>query len=224
MRSGFAAFLCRHSGRGVHVRHLLFLKPTLVQRESHNLILAHPPQPAAQLQHDRVHGSLGALGNPDALRRGETLAACWTNPAKHDRGACSLTLCRNSNNIMKWSWKAFGLQLVATFVVALGLAYGISMVIDAKRDPGAPDSTLISMAIGGFIAPLILSLIAGWKGWILKSPLIVAFIVAAIYASNPTVGILCVIISAVLYFAARKGGEILAYYAPPKNDVSGPVE
>jgi hypothetical protein len=125
---------------------------------------------------------------------------------------------------MKWSWKAFGLQLVVTFVVALGLAYGNSMIIDAKRDPGAPDSTLISMAIGGLIAPLILSLIAGWKGWILKSPLIVAFIVAGIYASKPAVGILCVIISAALYFAGRKGGQVLAYYAPTKNDVSEPPE
>jgi hypothetical protein len=125
---------------------------------------------------------------------------------------------------MKWSWKAFGLQLVVTFVVALGLAYGISMVIDAKRGPGAPDSTLISMAIGGLIAPLILSLIAGWRGWILKSPLIVAFIVAAIYASNPAVGILCVIISAVFFLAARKGRELFSFYSPTKNDVSGTVE
>jgi hypothetical protein len=127
-------------------------------------------------------------------------------------------------NIMKWSWKAFGLQLVVTFLVALGLAYSISMIIDAKRGSEGPDSTLISMAIGGLIAPLILSLIAGWKRWILKSPLIVAFIVAALYASNPAVGILCVIISAVLYLAARKGGEVLAFYAPTKNDDSGPVE
>jgi hypothetical protein len=125
---------------------------------------------------------------------------------------------------MKWSWKAFGLQLVVTFVVALGLAYGISKGIDAKRGPGAPDSTLISMAIGGLIAPLILSLIAGWKGWILKSPLIVAFIVAGIYASNPGVGILCGIISAALYFAARKAGEFLAYYAPVKKSDSEPHE
>jgi hypothetical protein len=125
---------------------------------------------------------------------------------------------------MKWSWKAFGLQLVATFVVALGLAYGISIAIDAKRGQGAPDSTLISMAIGGLVAPLILSLIAGWKGWILKSPLIVAFIVAGIYASNPAIGILCVIISTVLYFAGRKGGQVLAYYAPNINDVSEPRE
>ena len=125
---------------------------------------------------------------------------------------------------MKWSWKAFGLQLVVAFAVALGLAYGISMVIDAKSGPGSPDSTLISMSIGGFIAPLILSLIAGWKGWILRSPLIVAFIVAGIYASNPAVGILCVIIAAVLYFTARKSGEVLAYYAPVKSGDSGPGE
>ena len=123
---------------------------------------------------------------------------------------------------MKWLWKSFGLQLVVTPVVALGLAYCISMGIDANRGPGTPDSTLVSMAIGGFIAPLILSLIAGWKAWILKSPLIVAFIVASIYASNPAVGILCVIISVALYFAARKGVQLLAYYAPRKNDVAEP--
>ena len=33
---------------------------------------------------DCVHGSLGALENPDALRRGETLAACLTSPTPHD--------------------------------------------------------------------------------------------------------------------------------------------
>lgn len=118
---------------------------------------------------------------------------------------------------MKWSWKAFGLQLVVTFVVALGLAYGISMIIDAKRGPGAPDSTLISMALGGFLAPLILSSIAGWKAWMLKSPLIVAFIVAGIYASNPAVGILSVIASIVLYFVVRKCRQVLMYYAPMRN-------
>ncbi|MBK1884519.1 hypothetical protein JIN85_19035 [Luteolibacter pohnpeiensis] len=118
---------------------------------------------------------------------------------------------------MKWSWKAFGAQLVLTFVVALVLAYGISKGIDAKRGPGAPDSTLISMAIGGFIAPLILSLISGLKGWMLKSPLIVSFIVAGIYASNPVVGIICVFVSAALYLAARKCGQLLAYFSPVKN-------
>jgi hypothetical protein len=45
---------------------------------------AKPPQPAAQLPHDRVHGSLGALGNPDPPRRGEALAAVSTSPARHD--------------------------------------------------------------------------------------------------------------------------------------------
>ena len=102
---------------------------------------------------------------------------------------------KNTNDIMKWSWKTFGLQLVVTFVVALGLAYGISMIIDAKRGPEAPNSTLISMALGGFLAPLILSTVAGWKAWALKSPLIVAFIVAGIYASNPAI-------------LAKQGGQV----------------
>ena len=121
---------------------------------------------------------------------------------------------------MKWSWKAFGLQLLATLILALGLTFGISMGIDARPSPEAPDSTLISMAIGGFLAPMILSLIAGWKGWLIKSPLIVAFIVSGLYASNPTMGILCAIISAVLYFTARKGREVWGYYTTAKNDVS----
>lgn len=121
---------------------------------------------------------------------------------------------------MKWSWIAFVVQLVVCLVVGIGFAYCISMIIDVKRGAGAPDSTLISMAIGGFIAPLILSLVAGWKRWILKSPLIVAFIVSGIYASNPAIGILCVIISVLLYYTARKGREVLSYYAPTKNDDS----
>ena len=125
---------------------------------------------------------------------------------------------------MKWSWKAFGLQLVVTFVVALGLAYVISLMIDAKRSPGAPDSTLISMAIGGFLTPLILSSIAGWKAWTLRSPLIVAFIVAGIYAANPVVGILSTIASIIFYFIMRKCRQVLEYYATAKNQDADPED
>ncbi len=51
----------------------------------------------------------------------------------------------------------------------------------------------------------------------LKSSLIVAFIVAGIYASNPAVGVLSVIASVVLYFVARKSKQVLVYYSPVKN-------
>jgi hypothetical protein len=38
--------------------------------ETADIILpVNPPQPAARLRHDRVHGSLKALADPDALRR-----------------------------------------------------------------------------------------------------------------------------------------------------------
>jgi hypothetical protein len=40
MRFGFACFPRRYRGRGIHVRNSLFLKPTLVERESHDLMLA----------------------------------------------------------------------------------------------------------------------------------------------------------------------------------------
>ena len=43
MLLGFAYFIGRQRRRGIHIRKSLFLKPTVVQRVSHNLILAHPP-------------------------------------------------------------------------------------------------------------------------------------------------------------------------------------
>tara|TARA_R110002049_G_scaffold215813_2_gene387270 strand:- start:21 stop:200 length:180 start_codon:yes stop_codon:yes gene_type:complete len=51
----------------------------------------------------------------------------------------------------------------------------------------------------------------------LKAPRIVTFIVAGIFASNPAVGILCVVVSTVLYWVARKCRQVLAYCAPEKN-------
>ena len=113
---------------------------------------------------------------------------------------------------MKWSWKVFGLQLGAILIAGIGIAYCISLGIDARRGSGVSDSTLISLAFGGFIAPLILALVAGWKSWILKSPLIVSFVVSGLYASNLVFGILCVIVSTALYFSIRKLRQVLAFY------------
>jgi hypothetical protein len=69
LASSFVEFCQRHSGH-------------FVQQGMNSV--GQPPQPAAQLQHDHVHGSLEALGNPDAQRRGETLAASSTNRTKHN--------------------------------------------------------------------------------------------------------------------------------------------
>ena len=113
---------------------------------------------------------------------------------------------------MKWSWKAFGLQLVVIFGAVPGLAYIASAIIDAQRGSEAPDSTLLSMRIAGFVAPMALSALAGWMGWNLKSSLVVAFIVAGIYGSQPIFGILCVIASVILYFSTRKLSQVLAFY------------
>lgn len=118
---------------------------------------------------------------------------------------------------MKWSWKIFGLQLGVILIAGIGIGYCISLGIDARRGSGAPDSTLISLAFGGFIAPLILALVAGWKGWILKSPLIVSFVVSGLYASNLVFGILCVIVSIALYFLIRKLRQVLAFYMAPTS-------
>jgi hypothetical protein len=54
MQAGFADFQSRYRDRGIHVRHSLFLQPTIVQRESHNLILTHPPVAFAAARRD-VH-------------------------------------------------------------------------------------------------------------------------------------------------------------------------
>jgi hypothetical protein len=59
-------------------------RPVRMVRPAAGLPMAQPPQPAAQLPHDRVHGSLEAPGNPNALRRGETLAASSTSRTTHD--------------------------------------------------------------------------------------------------------------------------------------------
>src|SRR4051812_33664159 len=85
---------------------------------------------------------------------------------------------------MRWSWKLFALLFVSAFVLGLGLAYVISMMIDARRGPGAPDSTLISMKIGGLLAPTVLAAVTGWIGWSVRPLLVAGIIVSTIYSGS----------------------------------------
>jgi hypothetical protein len=93
----------------------------------------------------------------------------------------------------------------------------ISMVVDARRDPSGPDSTLVSLAAAGFVAPVILASFSGWKGWSLKPLLVAGVIVSAAYSGNPGLVIMTVIFAGIIYFAARRVRAIIFYYFPLKT-------
>ena len=118
---------------------------------------------------------------------------------------------------MKWSWKAFGLYLGASFGLGLAFAYALSFIIDARRGPGAPDSTLFSLAIGGIVAPLLLAALSVWKGWSLKPLLAAGFIVSVTYSGNLGPSLATLLFAALVYFATRKLRTIIFYYLPSKN-------
>jgi hypothetical protein len=125
---------------------------------------------------------------------------------------------------MKWSWKSFFIQLVAVFVAALGVSFSVSKIIDLQRGPGATDSTILSMGIGGFVTSLIFAVLCGWKGWNFKMLLVIAFIVAGLYSANPAVAIFTLPFAALAYFVATKFRDLLSYYNPPvkvTNDEEG---
>jgi hypothetical protein len=105
---------------------------------------------------------------------------------------------------MKWPWKAFGLYLGASFGLGLAFAYTLSLVIDARRGPSGADSTLVALAIGGFVAPLLLSALSGWRGWSLKPLLAAGVIVSGLYSGNPGIALAALLFAALVYFAVRK--------------------
>ena len=116
---------------------------------------------------------------------------------------------------MKWSWKFFFIQLIAVFVAALGLSYIISKIIDIQRGPGAADSTILSMGIGGFLASILFAALCGWRGWNIKALLVIAFVVAGLYSANPAVAILAIPFAALAYFVTTKIKNLLSYYSLP---------
>ena len=118
---------------------------------------------------------------------------------------------------MKWSWKTFGLQLITNAVLGLALAYLVSMAIDARRGPGGADSTLLSLAVGGFLGSIMLAALSGWKGWGLAPLLVAGFIVSAFYSSNPGRGIITLMFAPPIYFAAYKVRMFTLYYFPAKT-------
>jgi hypothetical protein len=123
---------------------------------------------------------------------------------------------------MKWSWKSFGLLFISAFVLGIGLAYVISMIIDAKRGPGAPDSTLVSMKFGGLLAPTILAAVSGWMAWSLKPLLVAGVIVSTIYSGNLGIGMLTVFLAAIVYVVARNARVLTFYYFPSETGKSEP--
>jgi hypothetical protein len=120
---------------------------------------------------------------------------------------------------MKWSWKSFFIQLVAVFVAALGVSYVVSKIIDIQRGPGAADSTILSMGIGGFLTSILFAALCGWRGWNFKMLLVIVFVVAGLYSANPAVAILVIPFAGLTYFVTTKIKNLLSYYSSP---VPGP--
>lgn len=119
---------------------------------------------------------------------------------------------------MKWSWKMFFVQIVSGMLLALGIAYGIGMILDGHKAADSGDSTRLAMKLGGLIAPLLLAAVGGWKAWGLKSLLISGGVVTALYSGHPGMAIVTTMISATLYLATRKAREMVFFYSSVSHD------
>jgi hypothetical protein len=124
---------------------------------------------------------------------------------------------------MKWSWKSFGLQFASAFMLGIVFAFSIRIWIDGRQSEGAFDPKLLSMGLGGLLAPVIPAVISGWKGWALKPLLVVGVIVSSLLCGNPVAGILSLVFAAIFYSTARKVRTVAFYYSPSekvKSDAS----
>ncbi|WP_397381248.1 hypothetical protein [Prosthecobacter sp.] len=115
---------------------------------------------------------------------------------------------------MKWSWKSFGLQFASALVLGCAFVFSIRSWIDGRQGEGDLDARVLSMGLGGLLAPVIPALLTGWKGWALKPLLVAGVIVSALYIGKPEAGIMGLLVAVVCYSIARKVRAIAFYYAP----------
>jgi hypothetical protein len=126
---------------------------------------------------------------------------------------------------MKWSWKSFGLQFASAFVLGIVFVFSIRSWIDGRQGEGDMDAKVLSMGLGGLLAPVIPALLTGWKSWALKPLLVAGVVVSALYIGKPEAGILGLLVAAVCYSISRKVRAIAFYYSPAekvKSDASAP--
>lgn len=116
---------------------------------------------------------------------------------------------------MKWSWNTFAHQLGAAVAATVVVAYLIGKGIDARRGPGAEDSTLMSLTIASFITPVLFAAFRGWKCWSLRQSLGLALIIAGLFAGKLIIVLLTVITSGLAGLAARKLRDIVLFYNTP---------
>ncbi|HEV7403586.1 MAG TPA: hypothetical protein VGO11_11690 [Chthoniobacteraceae bacterium] len=115
---------------------------------------------------------------------------------------------------MKWSWKTFGTQLAAAGALALAVTYLIFPMVAARRSADGPDPTTTSMVYGGVIAPMVLAVLAGWRGWTFKPLAVAGFVVSGFFASNPGVGGITIFLMGLVYVFAAKVKLVACYYFP----------
>ncbi|MGL5019716.1 MAG: hypothetical protein ACRDBP_16395 [Luteolibacter sp.] len=124
-----------------------------------------------------------------------------------------------------WSWKAFFIHLLVLFVLGLAAAYGISKVFEQiKPELKDPQLTVVSMVIGGALAPILLAALAGWRSWHLGPFLVSTAVVASLYGSSIVVGVVAVILSTGVYAFSRKVGQVLLYYTASTSAATADAE
>lgn len=112
---------------------------------------------------------------------------------------------------MKWSWKVFAIHFVLMALATIAIAVVTSKVIDVLRGPGAPDSTLVSMAIAGFVVSVFFAGLSGWKLWNFKMVLVLSVLISGLLSCNPAVAVPALPLVVLGYFIARKIRQMVSY-------------
>lgn len=103
-------------------------------------------------------------------------------------------------------------------MLGMVFAFSIRMWIDGRQSEGDIDPKLLSMGLGGLLAPVIPAAISGWKGWALKPLLVAGVIVSYLLSGNPGAGILSLVVVSICYSTVRKVRIVAFYYAPSRNE------
>jgi hypothetical protein len=120
---------------------------------------------------------------------------------------------------MNWSWKSFLIDLLVLLILGVAAAYGISKVFEQiKPELKDPELTVVSMVVGGALAPVLLSVLGGWRSWRLSPFLFATVVVGSLYGGSFVVGVVAVILSTGVYAFARKVRQIFLYYSAPINE------
>ncbi len=120
---------------------------------------------------------------------------------------------------MKWTWKAFFIDLGVLMLLGLIASYGFrTLVFDHATHLKEGELTFISMVLGGATAPVLLAFLAGWRCWHLAPFIVASAAVGTFYGGGLVGGLLAALFGTGVYYFARKVGQIAIYYALPSPE------